>query len=56
MKKVLAVCIIIFLLAVTIKPDNLTGITGLFLQVSSFLVTIARAVIKEILTFVVKVL
>ena len=56
MKKVLALCVIIFLLAVTIGSDNSTGITGFFLQVGSFIVTITRAVIKQILTLVVKVL
>lgn len=56
MRKVLLVCIAIFLLAVTINPDNLTGITGLLLQVSSVVLTIARSVVKQILTFVVKML
>ena len=56
MKKILVVCIVIFLLSVAIGSDNSTGITGFFLQVGSFIVTITRTILKQILTLVVKVL
>ena len=56
MKKVLIICLIIFLLAVTLKPDNLTGITGFLIQTGSVIITIARTVIKQVLSLVIKVL
>lgn len=57
MKKILFFCIAIFLLAISLKPGtDLTGITGLLIQTGSAVLTIARAVLKQVLSFVVKVL
>jgi hypothetical protein len=56
MRKVLLLCVLILLLAVSLKPGDLTGITGFLIQTGSTLVTIARFVLKQVLTFVVKVL
>jgi hypothetical protein len=58
MKKVLILCFIaILLLAISLNPGSgTTGITGILIQAGSAILTIARSVIKQILTFVVKVL
>lgn len=55
MKKILFVCLVVFILAVTIEADS-SSITGFFLQVGSTIITIARYVLKEILTFVANLL
>lgn len=54
MKKVLILSLVIILLAVTLNPG--IDITGFFVKASSALVTIARALIKEVLSIVIKVL
>ena len=54
MKKTLILCLIIFLLAFTFKPG--IDITGLFLKATSTIVTIAKTVVKEFLSFVIRVL
>jgi hypothetical protein len=56
MRKVLLICVLIILLAISLQPGDLTGITGFLIQTGSTLITIARSVLKQILTFVVKVL
>lgn len=53
MKKFLLLAILV-LLAVAINPGS--GITGFLIQAASTMVTIARSVIKEILSFVIRVL
>jgi len=61
MKKILVLCLIIFLLAIAFNAPitfNLPSIdiTGLFLKASSTIVTIARSVIKQVLTIIIGVL
>lgn len=57
MKKVLIFCLVVILLAVSLNPgSNTTGITGFLIQAGSFVLTIARYVIKEVLSLVIKVL
>jgi len=53
MKKFLLLLVLV-LLAVTVNPGS--GITGFLIQAASTMVTIARSVIKEILSFFIKVL
>lgn len=55
MKKLLILCLIIFLLAVTINTPSI-DITGLFVKASSAIVNIARAVVKQVLSVVVRML
>ena len=55
MKKILFVCLLIFILAVTIETDS-SSITGLFLQIGSVIINIARYVLKEVLTFIANLL
>jgi len=54
MKKVLVFCLAIFLLAAALSQG--IDITGWFVKVSSAIVSIARTVIKEVLSLIVKVL
>jgi len=64
MKKILIFCLIIFLLAAALSapvafnpPEiDLTGITGLFVKTGSAIVTVARIVIKQVLSVIVKIL
>ena len=56
MRKSLILLVIILLLAISVKPGDLTTITGLFLQAGSFVLTIARYVVKQVLSLVIKVL
>ncbi|NIM47129.1 MAG: hypothetical protein GTN40_03155 [Candidatus Aenigmarchaeota archaeon] len=51
MKKILILCLVIFLLAVTLNIPKI-DITGLFVKASSTIVTIARSVIKQVLTVI----
>jgi len=53
MKKFLLLLVLV-LLALTINTGS--GITGFLIQAASTMVTIARYVIKEVLSFVIKVL
>lgn len=53
MKKFLLLAILV-LLALTI--NNGSGITGFLIQAASTMITIARSVIKEVLSLVIKVL
>lgn len=54
MKKVLVFCLAIFLLAAALNQG--IDITGWFVKASSTIVSIARTVIKEVLSLIVKVL
>lgn len=57
MKKVLLVCAVaMILLAISAKPGDLTSITGFLIQTGSVLITIARSIIKQILSLAIKVL
>ncbi len=51
MKKILILCLIVFLLAATFSMPKV-DITGLFVKASSTIVNIARIVVKQILTTV----
>jgi len=55
MKKILILCLVIFLLAVAFETPSI-DITGLFLKASSAIVTVARAVIKQVLSAIVSML
>ncbi len=54
-KKILILCLVIFLLAVAFETPSI-DITGWFLKASSTIVTVARAVIKQVLSVIVKML
>jgi len=57
MKKILIFCFIVILLAVSLSPEtNTTAITGFLIQAGSFVLTMAKYVIKELLSLVIKVL
>jgi hypothetical protein len=57
MRKVLLVCAVaMILLAISAKPGDLTSITGFLIQTGSVLITIARSIIKQILSLAIKVL
>jgi len=51
MKKILILCLIVLLLAVTFNVPKI-DITGFFVKASSTIVNIARIVVKQILTAV----
>lgn len=53
MKKFLLLAVLV-LLAFTF--NNTSGITGLLIQATSTIITIARSIIKEVLTLIIKVL
>ena len=55
MKKLLVLCLLIVLFAATIRLPSI-DITGLFVKTSSIVVTIARQVLKQVLTVVIRVL
>ena len=54
-KTILILCLVIFLLAITFEPPSM-DITGFFVKASSTIVNIARAVVKQVLTVVVRML
>ena len=58
MKKVLILyCVMLLLLAISLNPgSDITGITGFLIQAGSAVLTIARSIIKQVLSFVIKVL
>jgi len=54
MKKIIILCLVVFLLAVSFElPSN---ITGFFVKVTSTALTIAKEILKQILTTIVNML
>ena len=55
MRKVLLICLVIFVLAITIDTPKI-DITGLFIKATSVMVTIAKFIAKEIINIISSVL
>ena len=55
MKKIIILCLVIFLLAVSLDlPES--GITGFFVKVATTGLALAKEVLKTVLTFIVNLL